>query len=328
MCAIYGFVNYKHLLSGQQLKELVRNLSIASEVRGTDASGIAYVKNGYLSVYKTPKPSHEVDFFFPSDTTILTGHTRWTTQGSAKNNCNNHPFVGNTADGSFALCHNGILRNDKELAVQYHLPKTEIKTDTYVAVQLLERHSSLCFETIAEMCETVRGDFVFTILNDDNTLYIAKGNNPICLIHSERLGLYIYSSTSEIMTESLKGTFLEGETFELIHLNGGDIISIDKHGNVKNYIFDFVDDFPFGYSMVGHRGFSWYDEEDDDDDDYLTEIYQMYGIDPDDLLILREFGYDDEDIEMMCYDQEYLQYCLEEARTYFGYYDDSQSGAG
>ena len=215
MCAIYGFVNYKHLLNGQQLKELVRNLSIASEVRGTDASGIAYVKNGYLSVYKTPKPSHEVDFFFPSDTTILTGHTRWTTQGSAKNNCNNHPFVGNTADGSFALCHNGILRNDKELAVQYHLPKTEIKTDTYVAVQLLERHSSLCFETIAEMCETVRGDFVFTILNDDNTLYLAKGNNPICLIHSKRLGLYIYSSTSEIMTESLKGTFLEGETFEL-----------------------------------------------------------------------------------------------------------------
>ena len=176
------------------------------------------------------------------------------------------------------------------------------------------------------MCETVRGDFVFTILNDDNTLYLAKGNNPICLIHSKRLGLYIYSSTSEIMTESLKGTFLEGETFELIHLNGGDIISIDKHGNVKNYIFDFVDDFPFGYSMVGHRGFSWYGE--DDDGDYLTEIYQMYGIDPDDLLILREFGYDDEDIEMMCYDQEYLQYCLEEARTYFGYYDDSQSGAG
>ena len=194
MCAIYGFVNYKHLLNGQQIKELVRNLSIASEVRGTDASGIAYVKNAYLSVYKTPKPSHEVNFFFPSDTTILTGHTRWTTQGSAKNNCNNHPFVGKTADGSFALCHNGILRNDKELAVEYHLPKTDIKTDTYVAVQLLERHSSLCFETIAKMCETVRGDFVFTILNDDNTLFIAKGNNPIRLIHSKRLGLYIYFS--------------------------------------------------------------------------------------------------------------------------------------
>ena len=96
--------------------------------------------------------------------------------------------------------------------------------------------------------------------------------------------------------------------------------------NVKNYSFDFVDDFPFGYSMFGRRGFSWYDE--DDDDDYLTEIYQMYGIDPDDLLMLRDVGYDDEDIEMMCYDPEYLQYCLEEAREFLGYYDDSQSGAG
>ena len=44
--------------------------------------------------------------------------------------------------------------------------------------------------------------------------------------------------------------------------------------------------------------------------------------------MLRDVVYDDEDIEMMCYDPEYLQYCLEEAREFLGYYDDSQSGAG
>ena len=40
MCAIYGFVNYKHLLSDEQLNELVRRLWVASIVRGNDASGI------------------------------------------------------------------------------------------------------------------------------------------------------------------------------------------------------------------------------------------------------------------------------------------------
>ena len=47
MCSIFGFVNYgNNKLKGSQLKELVKVLSVESEVRGKDASGIAYVKNG------------------------------------------------------------------------------------------------------------------------------------------------------------------------------------------------------------------------------------------------------------------------------------------
>ena len=45
MCAIFGLVNYGHFLSKKQLKTLVNRLAVASEVRGTDASGIAYVRN-------------------------------------------------------------------------------------------------------------------------------------------------------------------------------------------------------------------------------------------------------------------------------------------
>ena len=44
MCALFGLVNYGNVLSKKQLKKLVREMSAASEVRGTDASGIAYVK--------------------------------------------------------------------------------------------------------------------------------------------------------------------------------------------------------------------------------------------------------------------------------------------
>ena len=109
MCALYGFINYGKILSKKELKKLVRNLSIASELRGTDASGVAYVRNGKIVIYKKLQPSHEVNFYFPSDITILTGHTRMATHGDARNNYNNHPFVGHTAEGDFALCHNGVL---------------------------------------------------------------------------------------------------------------------------------------------------------------------------------------------------------------------------
>ena len=62
-----------------------------------------------------------------------------TTQGSEKRNCNNHPFEGHCGKEAFALAHNGVLYNDRELRREQHLPTTPIETDTYVAVQLLEQ---------------------------------------------------------------------------------------------------------------------------------------------------------------------------------------------
>ena len=135
MCAIFGLVNYKHLLSKKRMRILLNRLAVASEVRGTDASGIAYVKKGKMVIYKRPVPAHKMHFSVPSDTTIVTGHTRFTTQGSAELNFNNHPFIGRTEDGRFALCHNGVLSNDVELSKTENLPETPIQTDSYVAVR-------------------------------------------------------------------------------------------------------------------------------------------------------------------------------------------------
>ena len=84
MCAIFGFVNYRRSLSRSEMKELINRLSVESEVRGKDATGIAYVKHGELKVFKRAKPAHKVRLYVPEDTVILTGHTRMTTQGDAR----------------------------------------------------------------------------------------------------------------------------------------------------------------------------------------------------------------------------------------------------
>ena len=70
------------------------------------------------------------------------GHTRMTTQGDEKFNFNNHPFYGKT-DLEFALAHNGVLYNDCRLRITEHLPSTRIETDSYVAVQLIEKKGTL-----------------------------------------------------------------------------------------------------------------------------------------------------------------------------------------
>lgn len=316
MCALFGFVNYRHAVSRKHLKELVNKLASESEVRGTDASGIAYVKNGELKIFKKAKPAHKVRFYFPDNTTILTGHTRMATQGDARYNHNNHPFSGHTADGSFALCHNGVLYNDDMIAKMQKLPETNIKTDSYVAAQLIEKYGHLNFDTVAKMSETVQGSFVFTLLNDDNTLYISKGDNPLCLVHFKQLGLYVYTSTTTIMKNVIKGSFLEHQKFDIIKINEGEIIRIDKNGVLTKDTF-VPDCAYYGYNYFG---FNRYRMGYNDQESYLYDVCNIFGVSPDDITLLYDMGYGDEDIEVMLNDEQLMKDCLEEARMYIGEY--------
>ena len=164
MCAVFGYFDYKGKVSNAILKNLIQNLSIAAEVRGTDATGISYVNHGKVVTFKKAKPAHKVKLYFPKNTRTVIGHTRMTTQGSEKYNYNNHPFEGHCGTETFSLAHNGVLYNDAEWKAKYHLPKTPIETDSYVAVQLLEQEKQLHTESIKKMAELVNGSFVFTIL--------------------------------------------------------------------------------------------------------------------------------------------------------------------
>lgn len=117
MCALFGWLDYKGKVSPRLLQRLTQSLANAAEERGTDASGISYVRNDRITIFKRPKPAHKVHFRVPAGTTAVMGHTRLTTQGNQKFNYNNHPFRG-YAGREFAFAHNGALYNDKDLQRQ------------------------------------------------------------------------------------------------------------------------------------------------------------------------------------------------------------------
>ena len=148
MCCLFGFIDYAGALSVTQKSRLIRELSIAAEVRGTDATGIAYNTSRGLQIYKRPLAAHRLHLRIPAEAHVVMGHTRMTTQGSAKKNYNNHPFSGCVKGKRFALAHNGVLWNDRGLRHTKHLPKTKIQTDSYVAVQLLEQQKALDFDSL------------------------------------------------------------------------------------------------------------------------------------------------------------------------------------
>ena len=60
MCCLFGILDYKQSLSAKQLNKMVTTLSRCCEVRGTDATGIAYNYNNKLCIYKRPLPARKM----------------------------------------------------------------------------------------------------------------------------------------------------------------------------------------------------------------------------------------------------------------------------
>ena len=226
-----------------------------------------------------------------------------TTQGNEKFNYNNHPFYGRT-DVNFAFAHNGVLYNDKELRTEKHLPQTQIETDSYIAVQLLEQQGKLDFDSLKSMAELVQGSFCFTALDENNTLYIVKASNPMCLLHFAELGLYIYASTESILKKALQKAGFHKYPFEVLHVEEGTILKIDRYGFLSGSTFEIQENFRFG------KWYNWYDELEEEyymqQEELLLEMCSCYGVTEDDILLLLDYGYSADEIEEMLCDSNLL----------------------
>lgn len=306
MCAVFGYLDYKGKVSNAILKKLIRNLSIAAEVRGTDATGISYVNHGKVVTFKKAKPAHKVKLYFPKNTRTVIGHTRMTTQGSEKYNYNNHPFEGHCGTETFSLAHNGVLYNDAEWKAKYHLPKTPIETDSYVAVQLLEQEKQLHAESIKRMAESVEGSFVFTILRNDNTLFLVKGNNPLTIYHFSKLGIYVYASTKSILDNALQKIHMMKNPCE-IDVSEGEIVEIAANGKHSKTTFAMQNSV---FSPYNWDNLNWYEAE--EQEEFLLECCRMFGVPEEDVYLLLDYGFSADEIEEMLMNPNLLEDALAE----------------
>lgn len=310
MCCLFGFYDYGEILPRKYRSRLLSALSIASEERGTDATGIAYNYNGKQIIYKRPIPAHLMWYRVPVEAAVVMGHTRFATQGSEKRNENNHPFQGKIHDGrgnttQFALAHNGVLYNDNTLRRELKLPATKIETDSYVTVQLLERFGKLDFDGLRFMSEKLEGSFTITALSDRDELYFAKGNNPIAIRHFPEAKLYVYASTEDILQKALMKAGLSLGTMERVNMYTGELLRIDKRGKITRSNFD---DSKL-YSVFSFPWSRWEDHKTvkrpyANDSDYLEDLKSVavfYGLYPEDIDALIEDGMDPMEIEEMLY---------------------------
>ena len=80
----------------------------------------------------------------------------------------------------------------------------------------------------SEMC--IR-DSTYTVLDDHECLYIVRGNNPFCLYHFPKQGVYLYASTKEILNYALSSIrkSLHGPVEE-VAVREGDILCLLPDG--------------------------------------------------------------------------------------------------
>ena len=309
MCCLFGLIDYRNTLTAKEKNRTIHSLATAAEAWGTDAAGIAYCSRGAIQVYKRPVPGHCLRARLPQNVPVIMGHTRLTTQGSAKKNFNNHPFRATAGKTSFALAHNGMIYNDLELRRKEKLPRTKIRTDSYVAVQLLEHSGDIHAATLAAMAEKLDGSFSITVLDHQNNLYFIKGNNPLCIYHLPNQGIYVYASTREILDRALLPLPFLWVRREEVTLVCGDILQIDASGKLARSHFDTCRLWWGGWSssacvLPTWNGVKRTAHTENGKSDYVQALYSVagsFGLSPWTIDQLLQDGFTEEEIEDYLY---------------------------
>ena len=300
MCSLFGLIDFDKRLTAKQKNRILNTLARECEVRGTDATGIAYNIAGRMRIFKRPLPAHKMRLRIPSGVHVVMGHTRMTTQGSEKRNQNNHPFAGKADGKTFALAHNGVLWNDKTLKLTEALPETSVETDSYVAVQLIEKQKALDFDSLQAMAEKVEGSFVFTVLDSEDSIWFVVGDNPLCLFYYD--GFLIYASTEEILIKIVKKLRLGAPT-SVRKPEEGEILKIDRTGRVTTGSFTPQTSYLHWWRYRPYYGSFKLDR--DDDRQLFGDLFdaaKSMGVSEDEIQALLDYGCDPDEIEELLYD--------------------------
>jgi glucosamine 6-phosphate synthetase-like amidotransferase/phosphosugar isomerase protein len=238
-------------LSDSQLGEIFASFANRAVVRGVDSWGVSYIGGWRVVIQKAPGSLADANFMPPVNARVVMAHCRRSFQGDPLLNENNHPFYGETLDGTrYALAHNGILADLRDLRIKHALPKPPTDTDTYGAVQLLNTERTVDLQTLKFVCENLNGSYIFTILDERENLFLCRGDAPVFLVHFRALGLYVYMSTRDLFEEAIQGTELCGAYMSsnvelagsgagIVPISKGDILRISAGGELARCRFNF-----------------------------------------------------------------------------------------
>jgi len=226
MCGIIGYTGNK-----EATPILLEGLS-KLEYRGYDSAGVAVLCDNNIAVSKTVGRISSLIKETNGGNSIVgktgIGHTRWATHGEPTVN-NAHPHT--SADGKFAVVHNGIIENYAKLKSNLCDENVSFKseTDTEVVPHLLEKYyNGNLIETVSAVAKMLDGSFALGIICSDfpNTVVAVKKFSPLIVGIGNGFNLI----ASDI-------TAIVSHTKDVVYLEDGEIAVLSKE-KVDYFNFD------------------------------------------------------------------------------------------
>lgn len=231
MCGIFGHVG--HISdTGEMVLEALKRL----EYRGYDSWGVAVGVNGHIAVEKNVGKIGDASVDLPAST-IAFGHTRWATHGGVTVP-NAHPML--DATGRFAVIHNGIIENFRQLKERLVEGGTtfQSETDTEVIVHLVaqlvgsETSAEAVCDSVAKVFLELRGlNAVIVMDQKTQTLTAVKNISPLILGRGS-CGVFVASDVLAFTGHASEVCYLNDYQVAQLSL-GGVRISDARSGEVS-----------------------------------------------------------------------------------------------
>ena len=191
---------------------LASELLYQSSARGTDACGWSWIDEsvGKIRTWKrNVSPGTVLDKYyhrFPEYTPAMILHTRFATQGTAKNPDNNHPIK----HGRVVGVHNGMICNDDHLFRKFHLNRrAEVDSEAIFAMLGRGKDKSA---TLSDTLEEIEGSMAIAwmdrvrsmpqIPGGPATIYLARGHQSPLWVGQNQAGSLVFASTREILVDA------------------------------------------------------------------------------------------------------------------------------
>jgi glutamine---fructose-6-phosphate transaminase (isomerizing) len=178
MCGIVGYTGKRRAVF--ILLEALERL----EYRGYDSSGVALLEDGRIFVDKKVGKIRELIKSLwgkELNTTTGIGHTRWATHGGVCE-LNAHPHT--DGQGKFALVHNGIIENYRELK-EYLLSRGVeyvSETDTEAIVHLISlNYEGDLLKAVLKVLPMLKGAYAFAVISsmEPNRIVGVRYGSPL-----------------------------------------------------------------------------------------------------------------------------------------------------
>lgn len=248
MCGIFGVFNYKNEKLPREgvapIRELIRNLADASTIRGRDSAGICVVNDNEVVVFKHHVPGSKIHGFKGYNKALesvntetmfrsVIGHTRAQTQGTFRNNRNNHPII----CGKTVGVHNGMIYNDDEVFRDIKDKVNRIaQVDSeaiFALINMYLNEEESLESAVTLSSEKLSGSYACAVINADIPDKIALFGNPIHAADFTVRGICVFASSSKILRDSIHETkgFSEDEPIEWTMMPQESGIVVDLKNN-------------------------------------------------------------------------------------------------